>query len=223
MRKFLLSFILSLFLIQSVFAQSPFGEPVGQAQNPGQAQDAGQAQNPGDSNAVEGGENASDGSDNRDQGEVGFWQSILETLGINNQSTDKNDETASDKDKKEVDIKLQDDLLFGPDKDDFDSANKDRLLESYGTKGQSNAYCKLTNKTVSQYLKYLTCIIVILLPIVVAATVLYFMWGSFKLVTNVNEAEHSNYKVVLFWGILILFLMLSFVGILALFGKTLGV
>jgi hypothetical protein len=136
---------------------------------------------------------------------------------LNNQSTDKNDETAADKDQTNIESQ---DILTGPDKDNFSNANNGRLLEQGSTNKPSSISCTLTNKTIGQYLKYGTCIIVVLIPIVVALTVLYFMWGSLKLIGNANEKEHSNYKVFLMWGIIILFVMLSFAAIVRLFGKT---
>ena len=242
MKKIFYLALLTTFFVYTSFAlaQSPFGDPAqpigtneaagvgqdsggGEAVGPNQAagsgDNAGTSLSAGQSNQAGNADNAGSGADTTDQQQIGFWASILENLGLGNQNSDKNNETDAEKDKV-----IEQDILFGPDKDQYDISGKSGRVNGTYYTTKSKVSCSIPEKTIRGYLQYFTCIIVVLIPIVIAATVLFFMWGSFKLINNSdNEGERSNYKVFLMWGIIILFVILSFVGIIKFFGKTLGI
>ncbi len=79
-----------------------------------------------------------------------------------------------------------------------------------------------SNQTLGGYINIATCVVLALIPISIAGLVLWFMFGAVK-VLNDNEHETRNqYKQFLLWGVFIIFIALSFVGILRLMSKTLG-
>jgi hypothetical protein len=73
------------------------------------------------------------------------------------------------------------------------------------------------------FLSIATCFVFALIPIMIALLLLWFIFGSIK---YINDSEHENrgqYKTFLVWGVIILFVALSFVGILRVMSKTLGI
>ncbi len=247
---FILAFIISPL---GVFAQSPFGqEPedpgtptdpgtatdpsevtgVGGVQgvgtgggtptatNAGSAQGAGQgvsaggtgllpiAQNAGGAQYAGTGLNAGNGTGSLLSG---LWQYLLSLLnasalsGKNNQSTYKNQET------KVAPLEFKEQWTPSTPVKEASPVYKGKLSCAYNT------------RNLGGYLSFATCLMIILIPIIIACLVLWFMFGSIR---YINDSQHENrgeYKTFLVWGVIILFVALSFVGILRVMSKTLGI
>lgn len=245
-KNFLTYFILLslVFVPLGVFAQSPFGQ---EPEDPGSATDPGTGTSPeaptgagGSSNdpnalgaggtqvgvqgqGVQGnglmpasqnagaGLNAGTGLNAGNGQNASFWQYILSLIGAgelngkNNQSSFKNQETKVDP------------LVF-----------KEQWTAPTPIKNPSQNTtfsCKFnaSKTSLGVFLSIATCFVFALIPIMIALLLLWFMFGSIK---YINDSEHENrgqYKTFLVWGVIILFVALSFVGILRVMSKTLGI
>lgn len=89
----------------------------------------------------------------------------------------------------------------------------------------SKAFCTrdTSTKTVNGYINLATCIVLVLIPIIISALVLWFMFGSVRVLGDNESEKRNDYKQFLAWGLLIIFVALSFVGILRVLSKTLGI
>jgi len=64
-------------------------------------------------------------------------------------------------------------------------------------------------------------IISLLIPIVIALSLLYFFWGLAKFILHADdETEREKGKKIMLWGIIILFVILSIWGIIGVFQDT---
>ena len=58
-------------------------------------------------------------------------------------------------------------------------------------------------------------------PVVVALALLYFFWGLAKFILNAdNEQARSDGKQIMFWGIIVLFVMVTVWGLVAVLNST---
>lgn len=143
-----------------------------------------------------------------------FWDYLKELFslkGQDNQSTYKNQETV---DQKTQTVKYTELTT---------SSEQPKTLSVQGSSSKT-FLCKTdtSNKSLSGYINLATCVLVYLIPIMISAMVLWFMFGAVK-VLNDNEHETRNqYKQFLTWGVFIIFIALCFVGILRLLSTTLG-
>jgi hypothetical protein len=63
-----------------------------------------------------------------------------------------------------------------------------------------------------------------LTPIVVGLALLYFFWGLAKYILAQGNDEHKEEgKMIMVWGIIALFVMVSVWGIIGLLGETVGI
>ena len=63
------------------------------------------------------------------------------------------------------------------------------------------------------------CIFSRLVYLIVAAAVVVFLWGIFKFISSEGQDKESG-KNLMFWGIVGLFVMISFWGIIAILRRT---
>lgn len=78
-------------------------------------------------------------------------------------------------------------------------------------------------RTLSDVVASFVGIIGLLLPLIVALTVLVFLWGLVKFIAKSGDAKgHEEGKSLMIWGLVGLFLMLSLFGVLRLFYTDLG-
>jgi hypothetical protein len=63
-----------------------------------------------------------------------------------------------------------------------------------------------------------------LTPIVVGLALLYFFWGLAKyILAQGNDENKEEGKMIMVWGIIALFVMVSVWGIIGLLGETVGI
>ncbi|MBX4199870.1 hypothetical protein KW790_00155 [Candidatus Parcubacteria bacterium] len=63
----------------------------------------------------------------------------------------------------------------------------------------------------------------LLLPVLVGAALLVFFWGLVKFIGKSGDAaSHADGRSLMIWGVLGLFIMISFMGLISLFGSDLG-
>jgi hypothetical protein len=76
-------------------------------------------------------------------------------------------------------------------------------------------------KNFSGLVKFFIDLIKQLIPLVIALTVLVLLWGIFKLVlAGDNEEKRSEAKVIMFYGIVSLFVMVSVWGLVRILTNT---
>ncbi|MEQ1499986.1 MAG: hypothetical protein ABL917_01275 [Parcubacteria group bacterium] len=63
------------------------------------------------------------------------------------------------------------------------------------------------------------------IPVLIALSVVYFMWGVAQFILNdaSNEKTREDGKKKMLWGVIALFVMVSIFGILAFIGNTLDI
>lgn len=82
--------------------------------------------------------------------------------------------------------------------------------------------------TFKDVIREIIMLISAILPIISAFAVLSFVWGIAKFISKAGDSKsHAEGKTLMIWGLAILFVMVSFMGIIRLFyhdtfGGTLG-
>lgn len=141
-----------------------------------------------------------------------FWdylKGLFSLDGQDNQLTDKNNEN----------IVIESTYNLDP----YTVGTTPKNLVKSDTSSRQFCTRNTSTSTVNGYINLATCVVLVLIPIVVSGLVLWFMFGSIRVLGD-NESEKRNeYKQFLAWGLLIIFVALSFVGILRVLSKTLGV
>lgn len=82
--------------------------------------------------------------------------------------------------------------------------------------------CSIEKKTLTGYLKFATCLMVVAIPLILAGTVLWFMVGALRYINDSEHEARQQYKTFLIWGIIIIFVAISFVYILKILTTTTG-
>jgi hypothetical protein len=140
-----------------------------------------------------------------------FWEylkSLLSLNGQDNQSTYQNQETL---------VQESDGNLVH-----YTVGTTPKTVSVKNT--SKGAFCtrNTSNKTVNGYINFAICLGLIIIPIIVSAIVLWFMFGAVRILGDNKSENRNEYKQFLGWGLFIIFIALSFVGILAFLSKTLG-
>ncbi len=66
-------------------------------------------------------------------------------------------------------------------------------------------------------------IIALILPLLVALSLLVFFWGLFKFIAKADDVKtHTEGKFFMIWGLVGLFLMISFISIINFFYDDIG-
>jgi hypothetical protein len=100
--------------------------------------------------------------------------------------------------------------IFNPNQNDYVVTNNWKIS------------CSLKTKSLGGYISFFTCIGVTFIPIVVGLLILWLMFGAIKYVSDNESEAREQYKTFLIWGVLIVFVALSFVAILRVLTKTTG-
>jgi hypothetical protein len=66
------------------------------------------------------------------------------------------------------------------------------------------------------------CFYTSVIDILIALSVIFFLYGIFKFVRTENETERASGKQFMLWGIIGLFVMLSVMGIVSILKSSLG-
>lgn len=141
-----------------------------------------------------------------------FWdylKNLLSLDGQDNQSTYMNQET----------LVQQSDGNVVPY--EVGTTPKTVVVKNTGDGGFS---CKrdTSNTTINGYINLAICLALVIIPIIISAIVLWFMFGAVRILGDNKTENRNEYKQFLGWGLFIIFIALSFVGIIALLSKTLG-
>ncbi len=151
---------------------------------------------------------------------LSFWQYLLSLFnngalnGKNFQTTDKNQET-------KVTSGGQSDVVL-QFQNQWSAPTPVKTISRAGGSNFLNCGFSQSNKTLGGYIGMATCFMFYLIPVIIALLVLWFMFGSIKYINDSEHEERGQYKIFLTWGVIILFVALSFVGILRVMTKTLG-
>jgi uncharacterized membrane protein YidH (DUF202 family) len=83
----------------------------------------------------------------------------------------------------------------------------------------------LASASIKEIASFLTCVISeSIMPLLVALAVLGFVWGVIQYFLNPeNEKEREKGKTFMLWGLIALFMIVSFWGVVSLLGNTFGV
>ncbi len=148
-----------------------------------------------------------------------FWQYLLSLIGGNSlngqkfQSQDKNQETS-------VSSNQPDKVLEFTNQ--WTAPTPIKTISQKSSSSPLKCGFNQSNKTLGGYIGMATCFMFYLIPVIIALLVLWFMFGSIKYINDSEHEERGQYKIFLTWGVIILFVALSFVGILRVMTKTLG-
>jgi len=94
-----------------------------------------------------------------------------------------------------------------------------------GGTATTSSFCPLTISTLADFLNFFTCLISkSLIPLLIAAAVVCFIWGVLKFILNADDAtKREEGRQFIIWGILGLFIMVSIWGIVNILNATFGV
>lgn len=84
---------------------------------------------------------------------------------------------------------------------------------------------ELANSSIGEIISYVTCLISkSVMPLLIALAVLGFVWGVMNYYLNPeNEKKREEGKKFILWGLIALFVIVSFWGLVAILGNTFGV
>lgn len=249
MKKYIfIAFSVSLWIgtVPVVFAQSPFGETpttaqiqternqvesnqsagnatvtgsstsagnassVGAATGSGNATAAGSATGAGVGLSAGTGATAGNGSD-QSGATVSFLQYALSLLFGQQQSSQQVGTTGQ--------INVTDQNTFT---EQYTTPTANQIDTAPPTASTNPLSCSIKTKTLTGYLNYAICLMVVAIPIILAAVVLWFMFGALRYVNDSEHEARQQYKTFLIWGIIIIFVAISFVYILKIMTKTTG-